>query len=546
VGDLNGQVWLYTPDAGEWVGAERNRPLTSGDRLATDNDARADVRIGSTTVRLDAGTELEIVAVDDDHIGLQLHGGSVAVRLRDAEAANEFELRTGEGRFVVHGPGRYRFDRRDASSHLTVRSGEAVYEGPGSALTVYAGQHAEFWMENGAAQYSLTDPVNDTFASWTDQRDRNDRAQRGAAVRVARDGPGARTSTAMANGSRCPTTAPCGTRGWCRSAGRRTARATGSGSVRGAGPGSTTCRGASHRSTTAAGRTSARAGAGCRAPTCAAPVLRARTGRLGRRAARQRLVTSAPRAPAVGWFPLAPREVYVPTYRVTPRYVQHVNVTHVTNITNVTTIVNNPQGAVRRSTTQPPPPPCVTVVPQDVMVNRQPVAPVAARVATTPCCSSCSTSRERAALPAAPVAAPVAVEQRRMRIHDEPGRPAAARSARAGAAAAIPPVPPSGRFLDRTLRSAQQPPAPAVVAPAAPVRPPVSATLPQPPAAAVTPRPPQAPPVQQAPGRVVVPPPPVTQPGGAPQQAQAPSTGPGQASPQGREARSHQYRGRRL
>ena len=30
--DLNGQVWLYSPDSAEWVSADRNRPLTSGDR----------------------------------------------------------------------------------------------------------------------------------------------------------------------------------------------------------------------------------------------------------------------------------------------------------------------------------------------------------------------------------------------------------------------------------------------------------------------------------------------------------------------------------
>ena len=33
--DINGQVWLYNPDSGEWVSAARNRPLTTGDRLAT-------------------------------------------------------------------------------------------------------------------------------------------------------------------------------------------------------------------------------------------------------------------------------------------------------------------------------------------------------------------------------------------------------------------------------------------------------------------------------------------------------------------------------
>src|SRR2546423_6381450 len=135
LGDMTGQVWLYTPDAGEWISAVRNRPLTTGDRLATDANARAEVRIGSTTVRLDAGTELEVLRLDDEAISLQLHNGSIGTHLRDAEAAHEFELRTAEGRFVTNRPGRYRFDRADDTSDVTVSSGEALYEGPGSALT---------------------------------------------------------------------------------------------------------------------------------------------------------------------------------------------------------------------------------------------------------------------------------------------------------------------------------------------------------------------------------------------------------------------------
>src|SRR5439155_2344155 len=37
----------------------------------------------------------------------------------------------------------------------------------------------------------------------------------------------------------------------------------------------------------------------------------------------------------VGWFPLGPREIYRPAYRVSPTYVNRVNVVNVTNITNV-------------------------------------------------------------------------------------------------------------------------------------------------------------------------------------------------------------------
>src|SRR5438309_11076387 len=61
LGDMTGQVWLFSPDSGEWISAPRNRPLTTGDRVATDADARAEVRIGSSTVRLNSGTELEVL-----------------------------------------------------------------------------------------------------------------------------------------------------------------------------------------------------------------------------------------------------------------------------------------------------------------------------------------------------------------------------------------------------------------------------------------------------------------------------------------------------
>jgi hypothetical protein len=43
-------------------------------------------------------------------------------------------------------------------------------------------------------------------------------------------------------------------------------------------------------------------------------------------------------APAVGWFPLAPREVFVPSYSVSPTYVRQVNITHVTSINNITNV----------------------------------------------------------------------------------------------------------------------------------------------------------------------------------------------------------------
>jgi len=92
--DASGQVWLFSADNNEWVAISRNRPLTTGDRIATDNGARAEVTLGSTTLRLDAATELEIVRLDDGRFALRLHGGSVAARLRSPQSFAEFELST--------------------------------------------------------------------------------------------------------------------------------------------------------------------------------------------------------------------------------------------------------------------------------------------------------------------------------------------------------------------------------------------------------------------------------------------------------------------
>ena len=48
----------------EWGEAFVNRPLTVGDRLWADSGARAELRLGSTALRIDGGTSLDILDID--------------------------------------------------------------------------------------------------------------------------------------------------------------------------------------------------------------------------------------------------------------------------------------------------------------------------------------------------------------------------------------------------------------------------------------------------------------------------------------------------
>ena len=142
-----GTVWLLETPTGEWTSAPQNRPLTSGDRLATDRGARAELRVGSTTIRLDGGTDFEFRRLDDERVDMVLHAGSLAVRVRSPEVAAEVEVATAEGRFRPVQPGHYRIDRRDDASLASNWRGELIFDGVDSLLRLPAGRRAEFWLQ---------------------------------------------------------------------------------------------------------------------------------------------------------------------------------------------------------------------------------------------------------------------------------------------------------------------------------------------------------------------------------------------------------------
>ncbi len=372
--ELSGQVWIYATDSNEWIPAVRNRPVTSGDRLSTEADGRAEVRVGSTVLRVAPNTELEVRQLDDGRLSLQLHSGSMTARLRTREAANEFDLVTEEGRFRIDRSGNYRFDRSDDTSSATALSGQATYENDGTALTVQQGQRVEFWKERGVPQYSITDPQRDEFGDWVASREA--REQRSVSSRyVSPEMTGVedldRYGRWEQNAEYGPLWIPVNVApGWApyRMGHWAWVRPWGWTWVDDAPWGFAPFhygRWVYHRSVWCwtPGRYVAR--------PVYAPALVAWVG-----GPNVSVSVTVGHAPNVGWFPLGPREVYVPGYRVSPRYVRNVNVTHVTNITNVTTIINNPaQFMAGTRYVNRGLPNAVTVVPSSVVERRQPVAP---------------------------------------------------------------------------------------------------------------------------------------------------------------------------
>ena len=174
--DFQGGVWIFDTEQGQWSEALRNRALTEGDRVSTDRGARAELRVGSTELRLGAATELEIVRLDDSRMGFQVHRGQLAVRVRSREIAAELELLTAEARFLVQRAGTYRVDREDDSTWATAVRGGLQVQTADQLFNVAAGQRVELTPRgrDGGTLVTWSSPLQDRFADWVaadEQRD---------------------------------------------------------------------------------------------------------------------------------------------------------------------------------------------------------------------------------------------------------------------------------------------------------------------------------------------------------------------------------------
>jgi hypothetical protein len=157
------------------VGAEMNPaqvnwPVTSGNMITTAAGARTELRVGSTSIRLDGDSSLEVLVLDDDAIRLRLHYGSASVRVLNADVLRGFELVTPQARVRLQQPGRVRIDTervRDTSA-VSVFDGVALVESGGSQLTVRAGKRAEVTDDD----MRTASAVQDAFDSWSTARDR--------------------------------------------------------------------------------------------------------------------------------------------------------------------------------------------------------------------------------------------------------------------------------------------------------------------------------------------------------------------------------------
>jgi len=465
LGYMQGSVSFQPAGESEWVQAVANRPMTTGDKLWADKDSRAELQLGTAVIRLDANTGFSFLNLDDRTAQIQLTSGSINISVRRLDRDDVFEVDTPNQAFSVYQPGSYRVEASEDGSYtvVSVRRGEGESTGNGQNFTLHAGQKGTF-----SGTDSLTADVvqiggPDEFDNWANTREHRYDDSRSAQY-VSHDVVGyddlddngdwrddsnyghvwypnrVAVGWAPYHDGHWDWISPWGWT-WVDD------------SSWGYAP--------FHygRWVTVGGRWGWVAGpVAVRAVYAPALVVFIGSGGVGF-------------GGNVGWFPLGPREVYVPSYHVSREYVNRVNISNTTvnnvtitnvynttivnkntNITNVTYVNRNVRGAV-------------TAVPQRAFVSAQPVgraaivvsardiasAPMSSRVAVAPTRESVLGAR---ASTANRVAAPPTAVANRQVIAKAPAPPPPVPFARQQRALAEHPGEPLARSEVRTLRPA--------------------------------------------------------------------------------------------
>jgi len=381
VGRLNysqGSVSFRPAGEDDWVTAVPNRPLVTGDDLWADENSRAEVHVGSTAIRLGEKTGVTFLTLDDNTTQVRLAQGSLVLRVRHVDDDDTYEIDTPNIAFTLLQPGEYRVDvSQDGSqSVVTTWHGRGHVTGGGFSYSVLAGQSATFTGSQDHLDYDLGQiPNRDDFDEWAfDRDDREDHAD--SANYVSREMTGYEDLDEYGDWSYVAGYGPCwrpravvvgwapyryghwayvGPWGWTWVEdepwgfapfhyGRWAFVSGGWFWV----PGPVVVR-----------------------PVWAPALVGFVGGGPGFRFAA---------GVGVGWFPLAPGEVYVPGYHVSRTYVNNINITNTTvNVTKVTnvyntviinknTTINNVTYVNQRVTNG------VTVVSRETFVNARPAA----------------------------------------------------------------------------------------------------------------------------------------------------------------------------
>ena len=173
---LDGSVSLQPGGEGDWGAAARNRPVTVGDKIWVDKDARAELQAGQVSIHLGAMSALSFLNLDEKITQIRLAEGSVNFRVRELREGDQYEVDTPNVAFVVREAGAFHIDVNETGDGtlVTVLRGEGEVTAGGRTYNLRQGERAEFTGTDDGVEYHPQRVGRDDYDEldrWAAERD---------------------------------------------------------------------------------------------------------------------------------------------------------------------------------------------------------------------------------------------------------------------------------------------------------------------------------------------------------------------------------------
>jgi hypothetical protein len=168
---ISGTVSSHAGDEDHWSPAVLNEPVTSGNAFWTEPNSHAEIHVGSTALRMDGSTELDVTQLDDSGLQSRLTQGTMAIHVPQIHDGETYVVTTPRGTITLLRGGRYHIDAgTDADpTRVTVLQGQAQVTSPGSELVVGQGENARITGTETIA-YAIEQAAPTALDSWDPPR----------------------------------------------------------------------------------------------------------------------------------------------------------------------------------------------------------------------------------------------------------------------------------------------------------------------------------------------------------------------------------------
>ncbi len=172
---MQGGVSFQASGSTDWGVATANSSVTTGDRLVADDGGRAELEIGPVAVRFGSSTDVTVTNLTDGLLQLGVPAGTLRLSVYRMNPGDSIEVDTPNGAVTVLAPGNYRIATNAAGAQtiVSVERGRAENTGPNLSQVVESGRTVRLAAGDGGSIQiaNFPHPGPDGFDSWSSFRD---------------------------------------------------------------------------------------------------------------------------------------------------------------------------------------------------------------------------------------------------------------------------------------------------------------------------------------------------------------------------------------